>query len=104
MIMRFLIARGGPVGYVGNHGISRHLKLRELYPGTFFLVLIDLGGEYVRNEVGLQDVSIAALVAVLAFVEISLFSGKAVGEHKGVVKNELGTAVGVHNHRRVGDG
>ena len=89
---------------MGNHGISRHLELRELYPGAFFLVLIDLGGEYVGNEVGLQDVSIASRIAVLAFVEISLFSGKAIGEHKGVVKNELGIAVGVHHHRRVGDG
>src|SRR6266545_1365213 len=62
MIMRFLIAGGGPVRHMRDHRISRHLELRELYSGAFLLVLVDLRGKNVGNEVGLQNVSIASQV------------------------------------------
>src|SRR5262245_33806656 len=67
-------------------------------------MLVDLRGENVGNEVGLQDMGIASFIAFLAFVEISLFPDKPVAEHRRIVKDELGIAVGVENHRRVGHG
>src|SRR5919109_2326046 len=103
MVVRFLIAGGGPVRYMGDHRISRHLELREFYPGAFLFMLVDISGENVGNEVGLQHVGIAALVALFAFVEISFFPGKAVGEHKRIVEDELGIAVGIQDHRRIGN-